>query len=201
MYLSEKTMKRLSKCLVILLALFITAGKGHGASTHVPVGSWVYPALEKLESEGLLASGILTSRPISRAEAARLIKEAESGQPSAATMRVIQKLKKEFAPDEAASSSYFRPFEEARFKYLYADGTPHFLNLNNKGDNFGNGSNFRVALSSSAGTGPLAFYLNPEIRYPEGPATEDAEVVLVEGYGSLNLWNIELTAGDRKSVV
>lgn len=195
MYLTEKTLKSLSKCLVILLALFITAGKGHGASPHVPVGSWVYPALEKLEAEGLLASGILTSRPISRAEAVRLVKEAEAGQPSAAAMRVIQKLKKEFTIDEAASTKYFRPFEEARFKYLYADGTPHFLNLNNKGDNFGNGSNFRAALSSSAGAGPLAFYMNPEIRYPEDPTTEDVEVVLVEGYGSLNLWNMELTAG------
>lgn len=195
MYLAKKKLKRLSKCLVILLAFFISTGKGHAASTHVPVGSWVYPALEKLESEGLLASGILTSRPISRAEAARLIKEAESGQPSAAASRVIQKLKKEFASDEASSITYFRPFEEARFKYLYADGTPHLLNLNNKGDIIGNGSNFRAGLSSSAGIGALAFYLNPEIRYPEGPTTEDAEVVLVEGYGSLNLWNIELTAG------
>ena len=171
-------------------------GHALAASAHVPVGSWVYPALERLEAEGLLASGILTSRPISRAEAARLIKEAESGQPSEAAARVIQKLKDEFAPDEAASSSYFRPFEEARFKYLYSDGTPHFLNLNNKGDILDNGSNFRAGFSSSARAfGALAFYLNPEVRYPEGPSTEDAEVVLVEGYGALNLWNIELTAG------
>lgn len=184
-----------SVCCLIVLFLLILPGPLLAASTHVPVGSWVYAALEKLESEGLLASGILTSRPISRAEAARLMKEAESGQPSEAALRVIQKLKKEFAPDEAAPSKYLRPFEEARFKYLYADGTPHFLNLNNKGDIISNGSNFRAGLSSSAGIGPLAFYLNPEMRYPEGPATEDAEVVLVEGYGSLEFWNMELTAG------
>ncbi|HLE18727.1 MAG TPA: capsule assembly Wzi family protein [Syntrophales bacterium] len=194
MPLFGQTLKN-SFCCLIVLFLLLLPGSLLAASTHVPVGSWIYPALEKLEAEGLLATGILTSRPITRAEAARLVKEAESGQPSVAAFRVIQKLKKEFAPDEAASSTYFRPFEEARFKYLYADGTPHFLNLNNKGDIIGNGSNFRAGLSSSAGAGPIAFYLNPEIRYPEGPATEDAEVVLVEGYGSLTLWNIELTAG------
>lgn len=195
MPLSGKMLKNSFFCLSALFLLSLP-GSLLAASPHVPVGSWVYPALEKLESEGLLASGILTNRPISRAEAARLVREAESGQPSEAATRIIQKLKKEFAPDEAASSSYFRPFEEARFKYLYADGTPHFLNLNNKGDIIANGSNFRAGLSSSATAfGALAFYLNPEIRYPEAPTTEDAEVVLVEGYGSLNLWNIELTAG------
>lgn len=195
MPLLGQTLKK-SYCCLIVLFLLLLPGSLSAASSNVPVGSWVYQDLEKLEAEGLLASGILTSRPISRAEAARLIREAESGQPSVAAARIIQKLKKEFAPDEALPSTYFRPFEEARFKYIYSDGTPHFLNINNKGDIIGNGSNFRAGLSSDArALGALAFYLNPEIRYPEGPATEDAEVVLVEGYGSITLWNIELTAG------
>jgi hypothetical protein len=195
MALSGKLLKNPLCCLIVLFLLLLPNPSG-AASTHVPVGSWVYPALEKLEAEGLLRSGILTSRPVSRAEAARLVKEAESGQPSPGAARVIEKLKAEFAPDEGRSSSYFRPFEEARFKFLYADGTPLFLNINNKGDIIGNGSNFRAGFSSSAGAGSaLAFYLNPEFRYPEGASRDGAEVVLVEGYGALNLWNIELTAG------
>lgn len=194
MTLIAKIFRNSFYCLIFLFLL--TAGHARAASPHVPVGSWVYPALERLEAEGLLPTGILASRPITRAEAARLVREAESGQPSSGAARVIQKLKGEFGPDETRSSTYFRPFEEARFKYLYSDGMPHFLNLNNKGDIIGNGSNFRAGFSSSAGAfGALAFYLNPEVRYPEGPSTEDAEVVLVEGYGALDLWNIELTAG------
>jgi hypothetical protein len=185
-----------SSWLLVFLLLFLP-GPVLAASTHVPVGSWVYPALERLEAEGLLPTGILTNRPISRSEAARLVKEAGTGQPSAAAFRLLQKLEAEFAPDGSLSSSYLRPFEEARFKYLYSDGTPHLLNLNNKGDFIGNGSNIRAGFTSSARVlGALAFYLDPEIRYPEGAGLEsEAEVVLVEGYGALELWNIELTAG------
>ncbi|CAG1066266.1 hypothetical protein BAC1_01874 [uncultured bacterium] len=195
MTLSGKSLR--NSCWLVVFLLLFSSGPVLAASAHVPVGSWVYPALERLEAEGLLPTGILANRPISRSEAARLLKEAESGQPSAAASRLIQKLKAKFATDESLSSNYFRPFEEARFKYLYSDGTPHFLNLNNKGDFFDNGSNFRAGFASSARTlGSLAFYLDPEIRYPEGFAPDsEAEVVLVEGYGALELWNVELTAG------
>lgn len=180
-----------------LALLFLLPLEPSAASPNVPVGSWVYPALERLEAEGLIPSGILTSRPISRLEAARLVKEAEAGRPSASASRVIEELKRELGPEQAARASYFRPFEEARFKYLYSENTPHLLNVNNKGDFFDNGSNYRAGFISSAKAfDVLAFYLDPELRYPEGTSPgEDAEVVLVEGYGALELWNIELTVG------
>jgi hypothetical protein len=195
MTLTGKMLK--NSCWLLVFLVLFSSGSVLAASTHVPVGSWVYPALERLEAEGLLPTGILANRPISRSEAARLVKDAESGEHSAAASRLIRRLKAEFAPGESLSSSYFRPFEEARFKYLYSDGTPHLLNLNNKGDFIDNGSNFRAGFTSSArALRALAFYLDPEIRYPEGAASDsEAEVVLVEGYGALELWNIELTAG------
>ena len=86
--------------------------------------------------------------------------------------------------------------KEAGFRYIYSDGEPYLLNVNNRGDILGNGSNFRAGLEASADFGShLGFFLNPEIRYPEGASGNDQEIVLVEGYGALNFWNIELTAG------
>lgn len=178
--------------MVLLLPGFSTA-----ASTHVPVGSWVYPALERLEAEGLLGSGVLTSRPINRDEAARLVGLAEGRKHSKTAERLMERLKREFAVEmKGAPSTYFKPVDNAGFKYVYADGSPHFLNLNNNGDHFGNGSNYRASFASSAAVGgALGLYLNPEVRYPEGPSEDDAEVVLVEGFAALERWNLELTAG------
>lgn len=48
-----------------------------GSSVNVPVGSSVYRDIERLEVKGLLKGSLLTTRPISRLEAARLIAEAE----------------------------------------------------------------------------------------------------------------------------
>lgn len=194
MSLSAKTVFAafLSAVFFFLLTMDVPA-----ASNHVPVGSRVYPRLERLEAEGLIPSGILTSRPITRLEAARLVKEAASGHPSETASHIIEELNRELGDVQSSPSTYFRPFEEARFKYLYSENTPHLLNVNNKGDFFDNGSNLRAGFTSSArALYVLAFYLDPEFRYPEGASPgEDAEVVLVEGYGALEIWNIELTAG------
>jgi hypothetical protein len=46
-------------------------------AVNVPVGSRVYEDLERLEVKGLLPGAILSTRPISALEAARLMKEAE----------------------------------------------------------------------------------------------------------------------------
>lgn len=197
MGLAGKKIKISLCCLASLVMLALYAGTARAASTHVPVGSWVYPALERLEAEGLVRSGILTSRPLSRTEAARIISEIESQSRSNTIEWLIRKLRQEFAVElKGTSSSYLKPLEEARFRYVHADGAPHLLNLNNDGDEFGNGSNFRAAFKASAGAGGVsAFYLNPEIRYPEAAGREDLDAVLLEGYATLELLNLELTAG------
>ena len=201
LFLKRESLKPFLSLALLLLSLlaFPVLARG-GASTHVPVDSWIYPALERLEAEGLTGSGILMSRPIRRAEAARLVKEAEAGWPSPAASRIIERLKREFASDNGSSASGFRSMEvdmqDAGIRYIYSDGGPYLLSVNNKGDGLVNGSNFRAGFSGSADFGRhLGFFLNPEIRYPEGASCDGQEVVLVEGYGSLNLWNIELTAG------
>lgn len=192
-----RTVERLLWRVGVFFLLLIWPAVVLSASIPVPVGSWVYPALERLEAEGALSTGILTSRPINRTEAARLIAHAESRDLSPAAARIIQKLKREFDAElKVLPSTYLSPLDAAGFKYVYANGVPHFLNLNNKGDVFGNGSSYRASFNSSAGVGGLlGFYLNPEIRYPEGVTGDDAEVVLFEGYAAIELWNFEVTAG------
>lgn len=200
LFLKRESLKPfLSLALLLILLAFPVLARG-AASTHVPVGSWVYPAIERLEAEGLTGSGILMSRPISRAEAARLVKEAEKGVPSPTASRIIERLKREFSQDDGTSSSGFismkAEMHDAGISYIYSDGGPYLLNVNNKGDVLVNGSNFRAGFSGSADFGShLGFFLNPEIRFPEGASADGQEVAFVEGYGSLNLWNIELTAG------
>lgn len=194
---SRRNLMRRFKFIAAVLALVLMPGLASGASTHVPVGSWVYGALERLEAEGLLDTGILASRPISRMEAARLVSRADGRAPSPAASRLMDRLKREFALEmDEPGPNRLRAIEEARFRYLYAEGTPRLFSLNNMGDEFGNGSNLRADFSSSAVVGDLAaFYLNPEIRFPEGSSGDDAELYLVEGYAALERWNIELTAG------
>ena len=46
------------------------------SSVNIPLDSWVYPALDKLESYGLIDSAVSGTKPYSRLEAARLVKEA-----------------------------------------------------------------------------------------------------------------------------
>ena len=53
-------------------------------STNVPLDHWSYDAVDKLVGQGLIRSSMLTTKPVSRLEMARLIAEAvEESQQSA----------------------------------------------------------------------------------------------------------------------
>ncbi len=171
------------------------------ASSHVPVGTWVYPALERLEAEGLIKSGILTNRPLSRKEMARLVKEAEinsASQDISARLKMdMERLKREFRQEiYEPDKTYVKPVDRIKIRYIYADETPYYLNNNNKGDVLYNGSNLRLGLSAMAGVGDIfSFFVNPELRYRTGYGRGDNDLELVEGYGALEFHNIELTVG------
>ncbi|HCX89265.1 MAG TPA: hypothetical protein DHT43_01850, partial [Deltaproteobacteria bacterium] len=64
---------------IILIALLIIAlpiPALSGTSVNVDVDSWVYPAIERLASFGLIESGLINTRPLTRTELARLTGEA-----------------------------------------------------------------------------------------------------------------------------
>ncbi len=71
-------------------------------SPYVPLDSWIYPALDRLEAFGYLPEGFLGQRPWTRMECARLISDAsdeiteDSASPAEAS-RILEDLNDEFA--------------------------------------------------------------------------------------------------------
>jgi len=183
-----------------ILLLLLAPQLAAAGSYSVPVGNGAYQRLERLEAEGLIKSGIIANRPITRHEAQRLLDEAVDSpaysKAGEGALRAIERLKVELGADYGAGDgTYFKPFERVTLKYASAGEEPHYLNLNNMGDSFRDGSNFRAGFSAHAGLwDKAAFYINPEFRY-SASGQGDAEVEIVEGYASLTLWNIEITAG------
>ncbi len=62
--------------LILLIIAFFHVQCLAASSVNVPLDSWAYSALEKLEAYGLVESAMPATRPYSRLEAARLITEA-----------------------------------------------------------------------------------------------------------------------------
>ena len=64
--------------MAFLLACVATSAYAENAGAeNIEIGDDVYEILLRLEAVGAIKSGLLTTRPISRAEAGRLIREAE----------------------------------------------------------------------------------------------------------------------------
>ncbi|MCX5908849.1 MAG: hypothetical protein NTY64_17155 [Deltaproteobacteria bacterium] len=115
------------------------------SSVNVPLDSWVYEALERLEGRGLIESAVAGTKPYSRMEAARQAYEALrkwdellSGRKPAGFAEkelvpfLLEKLKKEFkaelvdrgALEGARAPTYFKPVGEVILKYTYQTDNP-----------------------------------------------------------------------------
>lgn len=166
------------------------------ASVNIPVNSRIYDDLERLEVKGLINSGLLATRPFGRSEAKRLVDEArgklrdlkEAEKPAGAqelTARLGYELR------DAKDTSFIKPVQEAYSKFLYADSTPFFPNLNNNGDESAQGFNARVGVVSIAEAGIASFHLNPEFR-ADG---DSYRARLLRGFAQLNLFGLEAELG------
>jgi len=171
---------------LLMIATFVKA------STYVDVGDDVYDVLHRLEAEGVIQSGLLTTKPLSRKEIIRLIQEAErnSEDRSDFIRRQIEWLKKEFRAD-LDGAKHIKPLDKVTTTYIHADDEPSELSFNNDGDDYDNGSNFRLGFSSRAELGWLSLYVNPEIRYSDS----DTDLELIKAYGVLSFWGMELEVG------
>ena len=186
-----------------------------GVSINVPIGHWSYGAIDKLTSLGLVQSEMRGTKPFTRLEMARLIQEAQAqfrktrdpSGVSALTIRVeiiravLDRLKKEFRADlkglggDDGTAGYVKPLEDVYVKYLYGD--KDFGIENDKGQEFADGSNLRAGFSTHGVLfGHFGYYLNPEYRYSKGRfGGGNDRISLLEGYGKLEWFNIELEAG------
>lgn len=102
-------------------------------SGNVPIGSYVYDYLEKLDGLGLLKPMLMGGKPYSRLQVAGWVLEMEAAlrqqkNPSWLGKALLADLRKEFAPELArlASGQAFMPpkLREWRFGLAYYNGTP-----------------------------------------------------------------------------
>lgn len=182
------------------LALALPAVSYGAVSVNIPLDDSVVRDLERLEVKGLVKSGMLSTRPLSRTEAARLASEAEGEyafrrqKPGLQAGRIIERLAREFHGEVEgyASGTYVKPIEKAYAEYLYSDKTPYFRSVNNNGYIYSPGSNTRAGIWLSARLGDsLALSLNPEYRLDE-QSTNDG---LNTGYIVAGAGNFSLLAG------
>ena len=84
----------------IVLAIFISfiIVSNSFAEEYLPIDDEAYFFLQRLEAEGIIQSGLLSTKPLSRKEIARLIKEAEenSKDKSLYIKSIVKKLKERF---------------------------------------------------------------------------------------------------------
>ena len=162
------------------------------ASTYIPVDDRIYDLLYRLEAEGVIESGLLTTRPLSRKEAVRLLLEAErnSGNANTFIQSLVASLKDELIND-VDNTRFIKPVDFLYGKYLYADSDIQQLYYNNDGDHYEKGSNLRAGFSSRAEFDWFSLYINPELRYSE----DNTDLVMKRGYGVLSFLGLDLQIG------
>jgi hypothetical protein len=203
--------------IIVFSILAFTPPASAKVSVNVPLGHWGYNAVDKLKSLGLIHSDLRGTRPWTRMELARLIVEADEQFQEIANSEeeeetkssgrteiiraVLGRLKGEFKADldevsgTGGVSTYIKPVEDVYLHYFY--GNNDFDIENDKGQKLAENSNIRLGFSThGAAWSHIGFYLNPEYRYSDGQfGGDDQEVDLLEGYGKLEFFNIELQAG------
>ncbi|AJF07663.1 capsule assembly Wzi family protein [Geoalkalibacter subterraneus] len=123
---------------LLTVALVFCAGSVHAAtaSANIPLDSWIYPALDKLEGLGHIETSLQGSRPYTRLAAARLVRSAENSERTAATpvaRELLDVLRREFDTElrelsgDIATGSYLKPLRSMRLQGGYRSGDPSFL--------------------------------------------------------------------------
>jgi len=181
-----------SKGLGIILGILLFVSTVE-AGTYLSVDDEAYNLLLRLEAEGVIESGLFTTRPLSYREIARLLSEAEdnSKDKSPFIKGLVSSLKERFR-HEGSQVRYIKPIDTLYARYVYADSNERALYYNMDGDYYyKEGSNGRAGLVSRSDLGWFSFYLNPEFRYSE----EDDTILFKRLYGVLSLGGLDLTVG------
>ncbi|WP_281753292.1 capsule assembly Wzi family protein [Thermodesulfovibrio yellowstonii] len=183
------------KLLILIFTLSVTLLLGAfsvNASTYLPLDDEVYDILSRLEAEGVIQSGLLTTRPLSYKELKRLIIEAQRNSINKTTFikSLLRSLKERFK-DETRDVKYIKPLYLLYSRYVYADSEIQALYYNNDGDHYEKGSNLRIGFASRAELEWLSFYINPELKYSDA----ENNLIAKRFYGVMNFLGLELTLG------
>ena len=189
------------------LVILITAIGGlslGSVSTNVPLNHWSYAAIDKLAGQGLIDSAMLSTKPFSRLEMARLIYEAgqraeRQGERNRIILSLLDRLQKEFrfeldlvgSSRTGRSEDCIKPIEDPYVRWVY--GSKPFDLENQSGDRFDKGGNLRLGFATRMNAfDRLAFYVHPEYR---NPARVDARVQAVEAYGKTAIGRLDVEVG------
>jgi hypothetical protein len=164
----------LSASALVLVLLFAAAPLYALSSTNIPLDSPIYGYLDKLAGFGLISSDIKGIKPFSKAEAARLLLEAEKNLAAGSTAqagfaeelirRVHELIPREVSlrenPDKKPPIIDYNPVSSLRLRYIYLDGIPrnYARPVHDPGNDgvFGIGSGLRpktpTAVSTQVGT-------------------------------------------------
>ncbi len=191
--------------------LLLSAPVSATVSNTIPLDSWVYPTLEKLEGFGLVDSAMKGARPFTRLEAARQVREAEAKFYSVATPPVAGELidrLQVFFDDElgdgAGGGSYLKPLREIRLDYLYKEGQKSdiagtnarqfALNYNNDGIDYQENHNGQLIFESEARLGQhFLLSVRPLVEFQQGG--DSASLHLLHGKAALALGPFEVSVG------
>jgi len=199
---------------IILIALLIIAlpiPALSGTSVNVDVDSWVYPAIERLASFGLIESGLINTRPLTRTELARLTGEAmgliaerkPGDEVDGLTLYLLKRLKKEFRDelsnlgmiDDVKVKTVIKPIDEMKIGYHFLDG--NYTIYNNDGIRYGDNHNASLQISGHSDLfDTISLYYQPIFEYNQSLDDEEKTGIdLKKGYAKLNLGNIEFEIG------
>ena len=211
-------MKPRSSILALCLAFFLMAGAVAGIaqaspalSGNVPLGSYVYDYIDKLDGLGLMRSMPPGDRPYTRLQVAGWVSEMESAlkQDSANTSLVqglLNELRREFAPELAHLTGYRATepqMREWKFGLAYYNGdssgysggrgTYQPLNRDGQGYGWNQGMNAYGTFLWEGALGPDALIsVTPRIAWGE---KDGAAASLQSGYMKLHSGNTEFLLG------
>ncbi|RPI76487.1 MAG: capsule assembly Wzi family protein [Desulfobacteraceae bacterium] len=197
----------------ISLLAFASVSVDKGAadsSVTVPPDSALYPQLELLAGRNLIQSGLFSTKPFTRYEAARLVLEAVKASANHAypfadsSKSIIERLQRDYEEELTdlqsgdSAATILKPFEAFSVQYQHVHGP--FAFFNREGISYHEGGNARAEFQSRAKLGHVfSFFLQPGILYREnaGNAEGDSEtkIRLQKGYATLTLDHSEIQVG------
>jgi hypothetical protein len=161
--------------------VFIGDPKSMG-SPYVPLDSWIYPALNRMASMGLVDSGFAGMRPWTRMACAQMVSEAQdqidrdSGQSKGDAREIVEELAHEFGAElglekgDSSSNTAFR-VESLYSRTEYISGMPLTdgydfaqTQFNDFGRPYGEGWNTVNGFSASATSGHWVVYVRGEAQ-------------------------------------
>jgi hypothetical protein len=180
--------------------IFEEPTRANMGSPYVPLDSWVYPAIERLMGLGLIDSGFLAHRPLTRAECARLLAEAgdrvdESGTEAS---RIYAALQKEFQSElgpptgglDAKLESVYTRVTSISGRPLGRGGESFDIGqtfINDYGRPNEEGTNAITGFSFYTTAGPWVGYVRGEYQYapsaPPLPLSERNFIANADGLG------------------